>query len=348
MELKKIHKNFLFNLENYNKSFKSQHWNYQNKKKFNLFKIENLTNFRNNNLSTGLDDQFYSPEETKNLFSSLVAELSDQFVYEMLEEKNIGNVKDFFMFKNKYYSANDLFHIMYSKLLKDHFMVKEDTIICEIGPGYGSFINKLYKKNNFKTILIDLPEANYINSYFLSSLYPNKNFFLSCDIKNQIIPSNIFEKYDVLILCPWDPLPNLGIDVFINTRSMMEMDYSTIDKYFEYIKKNIKEDGIFFCSNRYYKDTVGYPVEIYKYPFDENWKILYSEKSWKQEHVHCLILKRSQEKLDDIKIEKKKLLELSKIQRKKDSRLIRRIMPNLLYTLYKYLKFYLFKIFNDK
>ncbi|MDC3038901.1 putative sugar O-methyltransferase [Candidatus Pelagibacter sp.] len=348
MNKEKIHENFLFNIKNYDKIYKSQHWEYQNKKKVDLFKIDNLINFRNNNLSMGLDDQFYSDVETKNLFYSLISELSEKFVYEMLEDKNIGNVKKFFIFKDKYYSANDLFHIMYSKLLNDYFKFEEKTLICEIGPGYGSFINKLYKKNNFKTILIDLPEANYINSYFLNSLYPNKNIFFSCDIKNEMIPPNIFEKYDILILCPWDPLPKIKVDVFINTRSMMEMDYSTISKYFKYIKDNIKDNGIFFCSNRYYKDTVGYPVEFYKYPFDENWKTLYSEKSWKQEHIHCLILQRSKEKRNDIKIEKKKLYELGKIQMKKDTRLIRRITPNFLYFIYKNLKFHLTKIFNAK
>jgi len=348
MEIEKIHENFLFNVKNYEKKFKSQHWDYQNKNKIKLFKTENLKDFRNNDLSKGLDDQFYTLEETEELFEKLKKDLSESFVYEMLEDKNIGGVKDFFSYKNKYYSANELFHIMYSKILSDFYKLSNETVVCEIGPGYGSFINKLYKKNNFKAILIDLPEANYINSYFLNELYPQKKFFLSCDIKNKKIPSNIFNEYDILILCPWDPLPEINIDVFINTRSMMEMDYPTIKKYFEYINKNIKNDGIFFCSNRYYKDTVGYPVELHKYPFDDNWMVLYSEKSWRQDHIHCLILKRVSQELEDIKNEKKKLIKLLKIEIKKDERIVRRVTPNLIYLIYKNIKFYLIKLLNGK
>ena len=174
MEIEKIHENFLLNIKNYENNFKSQHWNYQNKSKIKLFKTENLKDFRNNDLSKGLDDQFYSTEETEKLFEKLKKDLSENFVYEMLEDKNIGSVKDFFSYKNKYYSANELFHIMYSKILSDYYKLSNETVVCEIGPGYGSFINKLYKKNNFKAILIDLPEANYINSYFLNELYPQK------------------------------------------------------------------------------------------------------------------------------------------------------------------------------
>jgi hypothetical protein len=141
-------------------------------------------------------------------------------------------------------------------------------------------------------------------------------------------------------------LPEIGINVFINTRSMMEMNYPTIKHYFRYINKNLKKGGIFFCNNRYYKDTVGYPVELHKYPFDDFWEILYSEKSWNQDHIHCLILKRVSKKLKDIQNEKKKLIKLMKAQIKKDERLIRRLMPNFLYFIYKNLKFYLTKLLN--
>jgi len=348
VKIEKIHKNFLFNINNYKKIFKSHHWEYQNEKKFNLFKIENLKNFRSNNLSKGLDDQFYSSEQTQKLFKQLLNDLSEDFVYQMLEDKNIGNIKDFFSYKNKYYSANELFHIMFTKILINHYQLSNETIICEIGPGYGSFINKLYKIHNFKSILIDLPEANYINAYFLKELYPQKKFFISCDVKNDKIPLNIFDEYDILILCPWDPLPEIVIDIFINTRSMMEMSYPTIKYYFRYINKNLKKDGIFFCNNRYYKDTVGYPVELHKYPFDDFWKILYSEKSWNQDHIHCLILKRVSKKLKDIQNEKKKLIKLMNAEIKKDERLIRRLMPNFLYFIYKNLKFHLTKLFNGR
>ena len=55
---KKILENFEHSQKNYETNFKSYHWDYQIKKKKNLYKIENLNNFRKNDLSKGLDDQF--------------------------------------------------------------------------------------------------------------------------------------------------------------------------------------------------------------------------------------------------------------------------------------------------
>ena len=43
----------------------------------------------------------------------------------------------------------------------------DKSIICEIGPGYGSFASKLIKKFNSKVILIDLPESNFLSAYYL-------------------------------------------------------------------------------------------------------------------------------------------------------------------------------------
>ena len=290
--LDKIYYNFTHNSKRYNESYKSEHWKYQNKRKLDLFKIDNLENFRNNGLSTGLDDQFYNKQKTENLLNSLILDLTEKYVYNLLEDKNIGNVKDFLSFKDKYYSANELFHIKYTSLLEKFFEIKESKVICEIGPGYGSFINKLFKRKPFKAILIDLPEANFINAYFLKNMFPNKNFFFSTDIKNEIT-QDIFKDYDILILCPWDNIDNLKIDFFINTRSMMEMNFNVIKSYFDFIHQYLIDDGYFLNINRYEKTSVGYPIRISEYPYDTNWKVLISEPSFNQNWVHFLLTQRS-------------------------------------------------------
>ena len=80
------------------------------------------------------------------------------------------------------------------------------------------------------------------------------------------------KKYDIFIMSPKDSFPFKKIDLFINTRSMMEMDYQVINKYFDLIQSKITEKGYFLNINRYYKDTTGYPVEYHKYPYDKNGK----------------------------------------------------------------------------
>ena len=201
------------------------------------------------------------------------------------------------------------------------------------------YLSSLYFNINFKAILIDLPEANFISSFFLKSLYPKKNFFLSIDIKNKKITKEDILKNDIIILCPWDEIPEINIDLFINTRSMMEMNYETIKYYFNLIQSKISNNGFFLCINRYYKDTVGYPVELNKYPYDKKWEIVFSKTSWKQNHIHTLLTKRIKLEKDDIKNELKKIEKISLDVKNKDSRFIRRNLPVWLYKFYKKIKF---------
>ena len=123
----------------------------------------------------------------------------------------------------------------------------------------------------------------------------------------------------------------------------MEMNFDTIKKYFSLIYKKIKKNGYFLCVNRYYKDTVGYPIELINYPFDEFWKILVSKPSWYQKHIHFLLLKRSSIKNVYFYKEFKKIGKLSKFIRKKDPFFWRRVLPNKVYYFYKMIKFNLFQ-----
>jgi putative sugar O-methyltransferase len=339
----KILKSFNYSNQIYDNKFKSYHWEYQNKKKKKLFKIKNLENFRNNKLSEGLDDQFYSKQKTKELFQTLLKKHDRDFIIKMLDNKNIGNAKMSFKYKDKSYSTNELFHIEYLTKIKKYIKIKKNSIVCEIGPGYGSFISKFLKIFNSKIILIDLPEANFLNSFFLKTIFPNKNFFLTSDIKSGGIRKRDISQNDIIIICPWDKLPKLKIDFIINSRSMMEMNYETIKLYFNFIHKNLKNLGHFLCINRYYKDTVGYPIELYNYPFDKYWKVVISERSWNQDHTHFFFLKRTLNKKGNIQDELKKIKKITGKKIKEDTRIIRRIMPNFLYKFYKKIKFFILK-----
>jgi len=69
-------------------------------------------------------------------------------------------------------------------------------------------------------------------------------------------------------------IPDKSIDMVINHRSMMEMNWHTINNYFNHIHRITKIGGIFHCVNRFQKTSVGEDIRIKKYPFDEYWKIL--------------------------------------------------------------------------
>ncbi len=336
----KILKNFKNSLSKYDQISSSKHWRYNNKKKIKLFKINNLKNFRNNNLSYGLDDQFYSKNEMKINFKKLIKECGRSFVSKYLNKKNIGNVKDYLKYNGKIVDKHEIFHIQYLHEISKKIKFHKKNYICEIGAGYGSFASKIIKKFKCKYIIIDLPEANFLSAYYLKKKFPKKKILLSIDIKKKIRITQI-KKYDIFILNPWDDFPSIKVDFFINTRSMMEMDYKIINYYFKLIKNKISKKGYFLNINRYYKDTVGYPVELTKYPYDNKWKVIISKKSWQQSHIHFLLTQRTNKILEDINNELSKIDKITNSLIKRDPRLVRRVMPNFIYKKYKSFKHYL-------
>lgn len=283
--------------------YRSKHWkSYYEKKRY---EIKNLKNFRNpiSNLSRGLDDSTENPDFPFKIFSKLIELLGYDFVYENLLNKNIGNSPFLIKYRNKFIDYNRLAHISWLKDLEDKVFsdkklwekFNNNGIFCEIGGGFGSFAELILSRHDIKYISIDLPEANLLSSYFLNESFKNKKFFLYDDyLKNgKILTSELIKSYDIFILPPSVILDeDVKIPLFINTRSMMEMDFSVVSKYFDLIHSYIDKNGYFLNVNRYEKRTVGHPIRIAEYPYDANWKVLISKPSFSQKRVHQLLTKR--------------------------------------------------------
>ena len=123
--------------------------------------------------------------------------------------------------------------------------------------------------NNFdiKFISIDLPQTNILSTYYLAENFPNKKIF-TLENNHKEINQDILKDYDILILPPTINFVNFKVDLFINTRSMMEMNKSIIAYYFKFIEDNINKNGYFFNSNRYVK-SLGEAVYFKDYPYDK-------------------------------------------------------------------------------
>ena len=108
------------------------------------------------------------------------------------------------------------------------------------------------------------------------------------------LTKEFIRQHDFIILPPWcvNDIENEVVDLYINTRSMMEMTTETIGYYFDVINRSIRLDGLFYCVNRYEKSTVGYPVRISEYPFDDYWDVIFSEPFWRKPHIHELMVSR--------------------------------------------------------
>lgn len=273
-------------------SLKSKHWDieFSNGRVFNY---ENLLNFRSNSLSDGLDDKFLI-EEQKSIFTDLLIDVGVEFVFDNLSEKNIGNSLDCFVIENKYIDAGRNFHIRWLYDLEQYVFTKKSIgIVCEIGGGYGSLAEKIISNQSCKYILIDLPETNLLSSYYLTEHFKDLKFLMYDQVVDDRLTVSQIEDFDVFIVPPWVGLDDsIQIDLFINTRSMMEMNFEIIEEYFDLIHKHAYEGSFFFNINRYYKDTIGYPIELFKYPYDNNWDVIYSSKAWKQPWIHNLITQR--------------------------------------------------------
>ena len=296
-----------------NKIQKSKHWKRYDQKKFTL---QNLINFRKDSrLSVFLDDQ--KDNFHFKIYSKIVNDLSEEYLLKNLPQKNIGNSNVLIPYKNVLVDYNKLIHIYWFWIL-DNKILKHKNIkcICEIGGGFGSFAELFIKNYDAKIFLIDLPEANLMSTYYLKELHPNKNFYLFSDYeKNKFyLSKSDFDKNDIIILPPNCNIDSqIKIDLFINTRSMMEMNFEAIKSYFELIQKYLKEGGYFLNINRYEKTSVGHPIRIAEYPYDNNWKVVISQPSFNQEWIHFLLTERNFNKDEsDILSELKKIKEIGK------------------------------------
>lgn len=294
--------------DRYQANYKSKHWERYNLRK-NLYKKSYLHNFRNNFLSAGLDDQ-NSNLNIKKSYLKLKKKIGEKFIIKNLFNKNIGNLKNFIYFKEKILDFGQLFFIYWLYLLKKN--IKKINFICEIGSGYGGFAEKIIKNYpNTKYLIIDLPEANFLSSYFLSKHFPNKKILLAYEKNREIIYKSDFNKFDIIIIPPWFKVEGIKFDLFINTRSMMEMDKDVILKYFEFIQNNVSEKGYFFNVNRYFKNTVKKPLKLIDYPYDGNWNTLISQPSFQQRHIRILLTQRSKNPKKSIQKVLKKLIKIT-------------------------------------
>jgi len=269
----------------------SNHWKWFLDKK--EFDFDQLQNFRNNDLSKGHDDSNYINEKSFKILVKKILEIIDKEFFEKnLKKNNVGNLKNLFDFEGKKIDPGDISLIKYLYDLEKNIFKKDKIeVVCEIGGGYGGFAEKILNNFDIKFISIDLPQTNILSTYYLSKNFPNKKIF-TLENNHKEINQDILNNYDILILPPTINFVNFKVDLFINTRSMMEMNKSIIAYYFKFIEDNINKNGYFFNSNRYVKKSLGEAVYFKDYPYDKKWQIISSKKTFAQEHIHQLITKR--------------------------------------------------------
>jgi putative sugar O-methyltransferase len=289
---------------------RSLHWEKYFKENQKFLELTNLKNFRNNQiLSEGLDDDERINMQNKMNLIEKMELFNSQFLKRTLPEKNIGNSNFSKEFLGYYFDYGIIHHLKWYEKIEKY--IKEKSIVLEIGGGFGSLARIIIQNKNTKYFLIDLPEANLLSNYYLKNYFPEKKIFNYLDFKSLDIEKEI-NNFDIFILPP-NTLNSKKIffNFIINTRSFMEMNIKIIKEYFKLIQNNISEGGFFLNVNRFIKSTSGEDIYFHKYPYDENWDVVISEKSFLQNHIYFLLTIRKNI-VGNIKEEIKKIEEIYK------------------------------------
>lgn len=172
----------------------------------------------------------------------------------------------------------------------------EAPVFVEIGAGYGGMgrkLSDLFPKARF--IYIDLPETNAIQTWFLSRTAPGAALFLKTDLDAHGIESFFKGSARFAVLPPSAAalIPERSVDVFINARSLTEMNTPVSYNYIRLIQKQLRCGGLFYCCNRPYGINGAETVLLKDFPFDDDWSPVIMEPLWDQPHVLEMLLLRT-------------------------------------------------------
>lgn len=178
------------------------------------------------------------------------------------------------------YNAFRLFNLVEALCIS-----KDQIHIVDIGGGFGGFALKLKRLfPKAKIVIVDLPETNAIQTYYLATTMPDSKVVGHTEF------TSVSDDFDFAILPSWrmSELPDGWADVVINMRAFQEINLEIIEWYIGEIQRTIRVGGLFYCVNRYMKATIGRNNRIKDYPFDTKWAFPISEPLYIQEHEHEL------------------------------------------------------------
>ena len=234
--------------------------------------------FRNNVITKGLDNANVPDEalprvreKCRAIYARISRRIPKKFRH-YLNESPIGNPRTFEI-DNIALTQSSLEYVFMLTHLEPY--LDGAGVVVEIGGGYGG-LTRLIKLvfPQMKCVLLDLPEVNTIQTYFLAKAFPEATVLGLRDVAHRkaIDPSELDADFIVLPGQLIERLRPSSFDLAINTRSMMEMDLETVAFYVQHIQDKLAIGGSFFCLNRYEKKT-----RIKEYPFDDRWYVSYSE-----------------------------------------------------------------------
>lgn len=212
---------------------------------------------------------------------SYFVKLSDKKNLFFLFRKSVNNLKSM-----DFYLCYDCFRQVVSlSVIRKYLKAQENEVfnVFIIGDGYGflsSLIKSVYPK--CRIVLIDIGKVLFFQAVNLQKIFLDSRHCLATDDT----------KLADFIYCPTenlDDIKDLKYKLIINIASMQEMNYFTISRYFDHIRKHVTSDNLFYCCNRVKKQLFeGEILEFHKYPWVEGDVYLVDEEpAYYKYYMNC-------------------------------------------------------------
>ena len=145
-------------------------------------------------------------------------------------------------------------------------------VVAEIGGGFGGLAYFLLSTlGRCRYVDFDLPEILLLEQYYLMSAFPEKKFLLYGE--QPIEFRQALKSYDVVLMPNFElpKLPDDCVDLFINTGSLSEMDYATVEEYVAQIVRTCRFYFFHDNSDRAVRKFCGHiEVPSSRFPIPEN------------------------------------------------------------------------------
>ncbi len=194
----------------------------------------------------------------------------------------VGVEKDFHSWTGRLPNDLVLMSYYYNNLLCGLLPAANISTVLEIGGGSGNLASLLmHQRPGIRLILVDLPETIEVAFAYLAHLFPDRKIVLPNEV-GETFP----DTFDVLFLTPDQTsiIPNLAVDLAVNTDSFQEMTQGQIGQYFELIERCTHTGSWILIKNRVEKVPVEGrlggslrripPNRFADYPWPPNWEDL--------------------------------------------------------------------------
>lgn len=247
-----------------------------------------LANFFNTSAIVGLwegGDYTLSMKSFKKKLSFINATLRTYDFWRVLTNEsldivnlpNVGNPFGYKIDRNIVSTAQFKLHYHSQQtynLIRD---VGVKPVVAEIGGGFGGIAYYLFKIGFNGTYLdFDIPETLILAEYFLLKTFPDKKILIYNG--QECVTLDDINNYDIILMPNFmlKKIPDLCVDIVVNTRSFSEMPIETIEEYMLQIDR--------ICRKYLYHDNSNYPshsyeIPAYEFPIPLSFRLLTKVKS---------------------------------------------------------------------